>query len=144
MFQMGYSEDRIRRKYSSFYEKDFKYSDCAAKGGNQFAVKPNGDIVICHGYWNTKENRIGNINSDITVDDILKTQRYNDWYTNIPLNHKKCKNCRALYICGGGCAMQSRDVFKNEKNLDKAFCKHSKGMIDYLLNELYEEDVKNK
>ena len=142
-FDKGYSEDRVRRKYVAFYDRDFKYSDCAARGGNQFAVKPNGDIVICHGFWNTKENLIGNIN-DININDIFNTNRYKEWNRNIPLNNKKCQNCKALYTCGGGCAMQSRDLFGNERKIDKAFCIHTKIIQDYILKELFYNDVLKK
>lgn len=68
---MGFREDRIKRKYYALYERDFKYSDCVARGGNQISIKPNGDITICHGYWNSKENEIGNIN-EINISDISK------------------------------------------------------------------------
>lgn len=144
MFPLGYNEDRIRRKYSAFYDRDFKYSDCAAKGGNQFTIKPNGDILICHGQWNTSENLIGNINSLESINKIFDTKRYNEWYKNIPLNKRKCQNCKALYICGGGCAMQSKDLFNHEKSIDKAFCEHTKYMLDYLLSELYFDDFNKK
>lgn len=142
MFEKGYSEDRVRRKYSAFYDRDFKYSDCAAKGGNQITIKPNGDIIICHGQWNNNENLISNINNTKNIEDIFKSRRYNEWYNNIPLNNKKCKNCKAIYVCGGGCAMQSKDLFGNEKRIDKAFCIHTKKMLKYIMSELYYEDIK--
>ena len=144
MFDKGYSEDRIRRKYVAFYDRDFKYSDCAARGGNQFTVKPDGNIVICHGLWNTKENIIGNINEIDSINDIFKSKRYEEWYRNIPLNNKKCQDCKALYMCGGGCAMQSRDLFGGEKEIDKAFCIHTKQLQQYILKELYYNDVLKK
>lgn len=136
LFPEGFKEDRIKRKYFAFYEKDFKYSDCGARGGNQITIKPNGDITICHGFWNTLENEIGNINK-IEIKEIFKTKNYKKWNENITINNKKCKYCDSLYICGGGCAMQSKNLFGNELSLDKAFCIHSKYMMKFLLTELY-------
>ena len=140
LYPMGFDEDRIRRKYYSFYERDFKYSDCGARGGNQITIKPNGDMTICHGYWNTNENEIGNINTINSLSDIFKTSKYIDWNCNIPINNNKCQECNAIYICGGGCAMQAKTLFGDEKNIDKAFCIHSKKMLKYILTELYYEE----
>lgn len=142
LYPMGFDEDRIRRKYYSFYERDFKYSDCGARGGNQITIKPNGDMTICHGYWNTNENEIGNINTINSLSDIFKTSKYIDWNYNIPINNNKCQECNAIYICGGGCAMQAKTLFGDEKNIDKAFCIHSKEMLKYILTELYYDEPK--
>lgn len=35
LFDLGFNEDRINRKYIAFFEKKFKFSDCGAVGGNQ-------------------------------------------------------------------------------------------------------------
>ncbi len=140
LYKLGFREDRIKRKYYAFYERDFKYSDCGARGGNQITIKPNGDITICHGYWNTEENEIGNIN-DINITEIFNKKNYKKWNNNIPINNNYCKNCNALFICGGGCAMQSKALFNSENKIDKGFCIHSKLMLKYLLTELYFEEI---
>lgn len=140
LYEKGFREDRIKRKYYAFYERDFKYSDCGARGGNQISIKPNGDITICHGYWNSEENKIGNIKY-VDFNDIFKTVKYKQWYLNTTINKNECQNCCALYICGGGCAMQSKSLFKNEQSIDKAFCIHSKYILKHLLTEMYYESL---
>ena len=142
LYDLGFREDRIKRKYYAFYERDFKYSDCGARGANQISIRPNGDITICHGYWNTSENEIGNINK-IDINDIFKTNNYKKWHLNTPINNETCLNCQALYICGGGCAMQSKDLFGDELKIDKAFCIHTKLILKFILTELYYENQNN-
>jgi uncharacterized protein len=135
----GFSEDRVNRKYRSFYDKDFKYSDCGAIGGNQIAVRPNGEMTICHGYWNSEENEIGNI-KDLKFENIFQKKIYKKWASNITINKKKCLSCPAIYICGGGCAMESKALFGGEEKIDRPFCLFTKGMLLSILTELYEEN----
>lgn len=73
----------------------------------------------------------------------FETDSYKKWNKNIPINNKKCQNCNSIFICGGGCAMQSKTLFGDEAKIDKAFCIHSKLLLKFLLTELYiEENIK--
>lgn len=130
------NEGRIKRKYDAFYKREFKYSDCGAIGANQIALKPNGDITVCHGLWNNKE-KLGNI-KEIDFDDIFETKMYYTWNNNITLNKKKCLKCPYIYMCGGGCAMESKNLFGNEKKLDKPFCQFTKDITKLILKEFYD------
>lgn len=141
LYPLGVREDRIARKYKSFYEKDFKYSDCGAKGGNQITIRPNGDVTICHGYWNIKNNEIGNIN-EIEFYDIFQSNFYKEWHKNLTINNIKCLNCNALFVCGGGCSMQSEDLFGTINEIDKPFCKYTKSILKSILLDLYENTKK--
>ena len=137
LFPLGISEDRVARKLRSFYERDFKYSDCGANGGNQITIRPDGDITICHGYWNISKNEIGNIN-DINFCDIFSSDLYKKWHKNLTVNKSECLKCPAIFICGGGCGMQSENLFGEVEKLDKPFCKYSKTMLKKILLDLYE------
>ena len=129
-------EGRINRKYDAFYKREFKYSDCGAVGTNQISIKPNGDITICHGLWNTNQT-LGNI-KDINFDEIFDTEMYKKWNKNITLNRKKCINCAYIYMCGGGCPMESKNMFGNINNLDVPFCLFTKKITKLILKEYYE------
>jgi len=133
----GFSEDRINRKYRSFYDKEFKYSDCGAIGGNQITIRPNGDLTICHGYWNSNENEIGNI-KEIEFEDIFKNKIYKEWSENLTINKNKCLNCAYIYICGGGCALESEALFGTKQKIDKPFCKFTKEILVSMLREVNE------
>ena len=139
LFEKGFNEDRINRKYEAFYNRFFKFSDCGAIGGNQITICPNGDIEICHGYWNRKDKKLPNIKHITDLSELFKEKEYKKWAANITLNKKKCLSCSAIYICGGGCAMQAKDLFGTEKTIDKPFCIHTKKILKILLNEVYED-----
>lgn len=71
-----------------------------------------------------------------SFSDIIQTQIFREWQNNLTVNKDKCLNCPAIYICGGGCAMQSHDLFGNLNAIDEAFCIHSKYTLEILLNNL--------
>jgi uncharacterized protein len=141
LYDLGYREDRIHRKYNAFYNRNFKFSDCAAIGGNQITILPNGDIEICHGLWNRNKKHINNINNINSFDDIINTNEYKFWQNNLTLNKEECLRCPAIYICGGGCALQAEDLFDNRSGLDKAFCIHSKIILEKILTEVYNDSI---
>lgn len=136
-------DGRIIRKIDSFYNNEFKFSDCGAIGANQLAIKPNGDVCICHGYLKTDKYVIGNINKD-SIEEILKSDEITFWKERCTLNNKKCLNCKALFVCGGGCAIQAESLFGDRKKIDKPFCIHTKKTLDWLLKESYKLSIKDK
>lgn len=137
LYELGFNEDRANRKIQSFYERKFKFSDCGAVGGNQITICPNGDIEICHGYWNRKDNKIGNINDINCLEELFELEAYKEWQQDITINNKECLGCEAIYLCGRGCPKQSKELFGNERGIDKAFCIYSKNFLKYLLEEVY-------
>lgn len=92
-------EDRLLRKFRAFYSGRFKFNDCSAVGGQQLTVKPNGNLTICHGYWNQQKDNVGNIKTS-SFQDVFRTKIYSNWKHNLTINNKKCLQCPALYICG--------------------------------------------
>ncbi|MDD6995080.1 MAG: radical SAM protein [Candidatus Borkfalkiaceae bacterium] len=131
----GIIDDRLQRKIKAFNAKEFKYNDCGAIGGHQLCFAPNGEVTVCHGFWNSSEQHCGNILHN-SFSDIIQTQIFREWQNNLTVNKDKCLNCPAIYICGGGCAMQSHDLFGNLNAIDEAFCIHSKYTLEILLNNL--------
>lgn len=142
LYEYGFNEDRANRKLKSFYERKFKFSDCGAVGGSQITICPNGDIEICHGYWNRKNNKISNINNIKSLEEIFETEQYKEWNNNITLKKEECLKCEAIYICGRGCPKQSKELFGDENKIDEAFCVYSKKFLHYILADNY-NDSKN-
>lgn len=136
-------DGRILRKIDSFYNNEFKFSDCGAIGANQLAIKPNGDVCICHGYLKTDKYVIGNVNRD-SLEDIMSSKEIDFWKKRSTLNNKKCLKCKALFVCGGGCAIQSEALFGDRNKIDKPFCIHTKKTLDWLLKEGYLISQKQK
>ena len=136
----GIADGRINRKVDSLLEQKFKFSDCAAVGANQLTVKPNGDVIICHGYVKTNKYILGNI-IDQNISELINHPQSNMWVNNAPIYKDKCINCEAIYICGGGCSMQSETLFGGIENVDEAFCIHSKKSLIWLLKKLYKASI---
>ncbi len=134
--KIGIADGRLNRKVESLLDNKIKFSDCAAIGANQLTIKPNGDVVICHGYVKTDKYILGNI-LDKDINELLEHESVVDWQNKAPIVKEECLDCDALFICGGGCSMQSESLFGSINNVDKAFCIHSKKSLVWLLKKLY-------
>lgn len=125
-------DNRLMRKIIAFHDECFCYSDCAASGGQQFVIRPNGDVSVCHGYWNTQKEICGNINKD-SFNKMFQSPYYKDWKDTLTIKRKKCLKCPAFYICGGGCPLEAEVLFGNKTYLDKPFCMYIKAVLKELL-----------
>lgn len=142
----GIYDGRLTRKIDSFFNNEFKFSDCGAIGGNQLAIKPNGDVCICHGYLKTDKYVIGNIN-EYSIDDLMSSNEIDFWKKRSTLNNDECLNCESIFICGGGCAIQSEALFGGRNHIDEPFCIHTKATLKWLLQSCYnrmKNDVKKE
>lgn len=128
--EKGIYDGRIQRQIESVCNKEFKFSDCGAVGLNQIVVKPDGDVLVCQCDYSAKDNYLGNIVSD-SIDDILGSPNSESWKRKLPIFNDKCLKCECLYICGGGCLTQSRNVF--ETTTDEAFCNYTKTILKWIL-----------
>lgn len=136
-------EDRLLRKFRAFYSGRFKFNDCSAVGGQQLTVKPNGDLTICHGYWNQQKDNVGNIKTS-SFQDVFRTKIYSNWKHNLTINNKKCLKCPALYICGRGCPKQAKDLFDSQSEIDYPFCIHTKYSLKELLKRAFIDSISQK
>ncbi len=130
-------DSRLLRKIKGFDDKNFMYSDCAASGAQQLTIKPNGDITVCHGYWNSNVEKCGNINKN-SFEDVFETDIYRKWKNNLTINKKQCLKCPAISICGGGCPKQSEVLFGDQYKIDKPFCIHTKYSLKELLKRSFD------
>lgn len=111
--------DQIGSKLKSiFNNKPIKYS-CKA-GISQKAFYPDGKETIC------------------TKLDTIKKYDFNKFLQALPIFNKKCTNCIALNLCGGGCPWDAH-VSPGENNLDKRICSYNKKIIKFIL-----EDIENE
>lgn len=133
----GIYEDRIMRKVNAFVEHKLHFQDCAAEGGNQLVVAPDGEVGLCHGYLSTRETFVTNVNDfdfDMTTDPVFL-----DWNKRTPFNMPQCEDCMALGTCGGGCALNAKANGKSIWDLDERFCIHAKATIEFLIWDLFEQ-----
>lgn len=132
---LGIFEDRYDRKRRAFAQGDFMVSDCGAVGATQICIAPSGNVVTCHAFWNTSNDRCGNINCD-TFESIISHPNRDIWKRNLTLYKAQCLKCPAFYICGGGCAKQAKDVFGDLEGIDKGFCIHTLTSLEDLINSI--------
>jgi uncharacterized protein len=132
----GIYEDRIMRKARAFVEEKIFPFDCAASGGNQIAVAPDGRIGICHGYISSGKTFV----ADVTDPDFdpINNPLWQDWSHRSPLCMPQCENCPALGICGGGCPMLADETRGNIHELDQRFCVHAKTLLEWMIWDAFE------
>lgn len=135
--KLGIYEDRIMRKLKSFSKAQIYFSDCAATGGGQIVISPNGQVGICHGCLHNKQYFVSNVD-DVNFD-AKKHNDFIEWSQLTPINKEECLDCPALGICGGGCPINAIHLKKGNTihSLDERFCIHSKKTLDFLIRDLY-------
>lgn len=141
--KQGIHDGRIQRKIDSFFNGTFKFADCASIGANQLTIKPNGDLCVCQGYLKSDKYVLGNINT-MELDEVAYSDEYDFWAKRSPINNKKCLECEAIFVCGGGCAMQAEALFGDRSEMDIPFCNHTKTALDWLIQKSYEIAFENK
>lgn len=132
--EKGIFEDRVMRKVEAFVKHRLHYQDCAAEGGNQLVIAPDGAVGLCHGYLSTRETFITNV--DDVGFDVSKNDTFLEWNQRTPLTMPQCEKCMALGICGGGCALNAKANGKSIWDLDERFCIHSKTTLEFLIWDL--------
>ncbi len=76
------------------YDDTYRFSVCYASLKNNYAFRPNGEIVTCTVDLNDARNKIGSFtNSKIMIDD----SKMNKWSNKI--NYDKCKVCSNFVNC---------------------------------------------
>ena len=129
-------EDRFARKLNTFIHGGIYYSDCAATSGSQIVITPSGEVGICHGCLESREFFITDINS---LADLRNNSTFIEWSRLSPIFQEECLNCEALGICGGGCPINAKNMTSHGTihSVDRAFCIHSKIILNYLIEKLY-------
>ena len=83
---------------------------CGA-GRINFAITCDGNIKAC----NVDIEVFGNIFEDSDISNAI--EKMTAWQTNEYLP-EDCKNCKSLYLCGGGCRLEAKNTFGDIRHLD--------------------------
>ena len=133
----GIYEDRMMRKVQAFIDNKLYLYDCCASGGNQFVITPDGKIGICHGYLNNRKYFSASVfDKDF---DFRNSDNFDYWKQRSPLFMPECQHCECLGICGGGCPYAADILHGSIYALDNRFCIHAKKVLQWLINDLYEQ-----
>lgn len=111
--------DQIGKMLRGIFRRERIISACKS-GLSQKAFYPDGSETIC------------------TKLDTIKEYRIDDFFKKLPFKNKKCKECVAQNLCGGGCPWDA-SVFKNEIGVDRRICGHNKALIKYILRDIEKE-----
>lgn len=134
--ETGVYEDRMMRKVQAFIDNKLYLYDCCASGGNQYVITPDGKIGICHGYLNNRKYFSASVFDK--GFDFRNSEDFSFWKRRSPLFMPECQNCEGLGICGGGCPYAADILHGSIYALDSRFCTHTKKVLQWMINDLYE------
>lgn len=126
------------RKAKAFVEGKMHIFDCAAAGGNQIVIAPDGHVGICQAFLGSREYFVSQV-EDKNFDPATNPA-FLEWKDRAPVNMDECLDCEGLGICGGGCPYNAFATEGSIWNLDKRFCKHTLKALDFLVWDLYESN----
>ncbi len=110
---------------------------CTATMKNAFVIGPRGELYKCWEEVGRSDCIVGNIStykSDTENEYISLYETAGDPYLD-----DECRNCRALPICGGGCANRRiRKIYRNENGID--YCSLYKDHLIEFLREVTEKE----
>lgn len=114
--------------------KPWKVTYCEATSGRSFCFAPNGTISTCFNYVGCKDQAIGHFDENgVTIDK----DKLRKWTHRSPFNIEKCKDCKFILFCGGGCPAES--IERGDINcpscndIEKTLETYAKHMKDKLL-----------
>lgn len=132
--ERGIYEDRIMRKVDAFIRGYPYLYDCGAPG-DQIVITPDGMVGVCQAYGATGEHFV-------PLEELEHPSTHPVWQMwrfRSPLYQRQCYDCIALGLCGGGCPYSANLKTGSIWGLDEVFCRHAKGTIKFLLEELYRQ-----
>lgn len=94
----------------------WKTTYCEATSGSNYCFAPDGTISTCLTYVGKGENYIG------TFDETgvhINQNNYRLWIDRNPFMMEKCKECKYILMCGGGCPVAA---LERNKRIDCVVC----------------------
>ena len=129
-------EGKLNEHLDLFINNHFRFHSCGAVGLNQITIQPNGNICICQGDSRTDDHTVGNILRD-NISHVVQNETENYWKKLYTVDNDTCIACPALYVCGGGCPLQSEILFGKREVLDEASCIFYKKLLHFIIEKFY-------
>jgi radical SAM protein with 4Fe4S-binding SPASM domain len=98
--------------------------------------------MICHGDARIPERYIGEYRT-ADFKTLVNFEGAQLWSNLFTVDREECKNCEALFTCGGGCPQQAMALFGDFMAIDKASCIFYKGVLKWILRKYYQATVKD-
>lgn len=121
----------VSRKLVPFINKQFRYFDCGASSGSTINIDSRGNIGPCKSMLIMEKDK----------DDEYKLFRENiekKWRERTPYKKECCKKCKALSICGNGCAYEA---MISNSDIDKRHCIYSNTFMECFIKDLFEISI---
>ena len=91
--------------------KPWKMTYCEATSGSNYCFAPDGSITTCLTYIGKGVHTIGHFDENGVVID---EDNYKMWIERNPFKMERCKDCKYILLCGGGCPVaalqQNNDI----------------------------------
>ena len=110
-----------------------KQTYCEGTSGTQYCFTPDGCISTCLTCVGNKDYRVGTFDENGVNIDNYRLQK---WTRRNPFEMDKCKNCKYIFLCGGGCPVEA---LESNRDINCPECDD----IENTLKE-YVEHIKNK
>lgn len=108
-----------------------KQGACTLNSKNKFFIDCNLDVYKCDLLINHKECKVGTIDQD---GNLLLNDNYFKQMCHTAFKNEKCRNCKFLPLCGGGCAAQAYiNKNMNDGNIDLYHCEYNDDKLNMLL-----------
>lgn len=131
---VGIAESRMAGLVGMLAEGFLKFQGCGALGLTQLAVRPNGDVGVCHGDSQSNTGVLWNL-GNIPPDPYVGADSY--WIDLLAANQPECLRCEAFAVCGGGCPLEAEALFGSREHIDHAMCIFNRSIARFLVAELY-------
>lgn len=102
---------------------------CSADTFSSHVINANGDLYRCWSDLGDISKKVGNVNNK---EDIKADRKIIDFMIYDPTEDEKCKECKHLPICMGGCPMKVRDNIEDR-------CSDTKFKLESYLNNVVKE-----
>lgn len=101
---------------------------CSASQGVQYCFAPDGSISTCLKCVGNNDYKIGTFDGNgVYIND----EKIKKWTNRDPFEIPKCRNCKFILLCAGGCPFYS---LKNFKNINCGVCNDIEKTLEVYVN----------
>lgn len=137
--ELGLVEGRLKR-YAGIPQhgmSQYLYY-CAAVGGGQFVLRPDGKIGLCHAGMMKDEEQFQTAQQ---IGDVDKDSTWLNWLARTPVFMKDCYLlCDHFSRCPGGCAYRDEQLTGDLYSVHDETCKIEKFLVERGIIECYDRE----
>ena len=95
---------------------ELKSEFCVAHSG-KYTVDPFGNVYTCWDLMHKEEAIVAKV--DVEKGEFIYNENFSTWNQRTVDKVKKCKDCKYMMFCGGGCAAQA---IESKKDIYETYC----------------------